>query len=164
MKILNHTQIKQKITRLAYEIAEYNYNSTDLYIAGINNNGMRFARLLHEALKSIEVFDSHLFSLRLNPANPVGSMVELDGQLSDYKDKNILIVDDVANTGRTLFYAFTPFLDTLPYKIQCAVLVDRKHKRFPVQVDFVGLSLATTLKENISVRLEEKNDMSVYLV
>ncbi len=67
----------------------------------------------------------------------------------------VILVDDVANTGRTIFYAFTPILRSLPKKIEVAVLVDRKHKMFPIQVNYFGMSLATTLKENIEVTLEE---------
>ena len=69
----------------------------------------------------------------------------------------------MANTGRTIFYAIKPFLDVLPGKVEVAVLVDRKHKSFPVKVDYMGLSLATTLQENISVNLSEKDNYSVYL-
>ncbi|HRD06713.1 MAG TPA: phosphoribosyltransferase family protein, partial [Saprospiraceae bacterium] len=72
-------------------------------------------------------------------------------------------VDDVANTGRTIFYACKPLMDLLPSKIEVAVLVDRKHKQFPINVDYVGLSLATTLKENISVKILGVDEMEVHL-
>jgi pyrimidine operon attenuation protein / uracil phosphoribosyltransferase len=79
------------------------------------------------------------------------------------KDKVVILIDDVANTGRTIFYAIRPLLDVLPKKVEVAVLVDRKHKSFPIQPDYVGLSLATTLKENIDVQIRETADWSVYL-
>jgi len=63
----------------------------------------------------------------------------------------VVIVDDVANTGRTLFYACRPFMDVLPSSIETAALVDRQHKSYPIHVDYVGLSLATTLHDNIEV-------------
>jgi len=69
----------------------------------------------------------------------------------------------VANTGRTLFYAFRPLLDILPKKIEVAVLVDRKHKKFPVKVDYMGISLATTVKENIDVRIKNVSEKEVFL-
>jgi pyrimidine operon attenuation protein/uracil phosphoribosyltransferase len=71
-------------------------------------------------------------------------------------------VDDVASSGRTLLYACKPILETLPKKLEIAVLVDRTHKSFPVQADYVGLSLATTLKENILVEIGE-GEMAAYL-
>jgi len=71
-------------------------------------------------------------------------------------------VDDVSNTGRTLFYAVKPLLGVLPRRVEVAVLVDRKHKLFPIQPDYVGLSLYTTLKDNIEVTLEGPS-LSVHL-
>ncbi|MFZ1579958.1 MAG: phosphoribosyltransferase family protein, partial [Saprospiraceae bacterium] len=73
------------------------------------------------------------------------------------------IVDDVANTGRTIFYAFKVFMDVLPKKIEIAVLVDRKHKRFPTKVDYVGLSLATTVQEHIKADLSQFDNLTVNL-
>ena len=83
--------------------------------------------------------------------------------MGDLKSKVLIIVDDVANTGRTIFYAFQPLLALLPSKLQVAVLVDRKHKSFPIEVDYVGLSLATTMKENIVVKLTGDEGMEVHL-
>ena len=62
-----------------------------------------------------------------------------------------MLVDDVANSGRTLLYDLKPFLQTYPKKIQTLVLVERSHKLFPVQTDFVGLSISTTIQEHIIV-------------
>ena len=72
-------------------------------------------------------------------------------------------MDDVANTGRTLFYAIKPLLDILPARVEIAVLVDRKHKSFPMQVDYVGLSLATTMNNNIQVDILKTRDWAVHL-
>lgn len=74
--------------------------------------------------------------------------------VEDLKDKALIIVDDVANTGRTIFYAFKPILDVLPKKVEVAVLADRTHKSFPIRVDYVGLSLATTLCRISKLRSE----------
>ena len=84
---------------------------------------------------------------RLNPANPVEyePVVELSSE--EMRGKSIVIVDDVANTGRTIFYAVQPLLKVVPKKVEVAVLVDRQHKSFPVKADYVGLSLATTLRD-----------------
>ncbi len=164
MKILNHTQIQQKIKRLAYEITENNIENGKIILTGINNNGKRFAEMLKRELEIIGQIDVETASITLNPANPIGDEIKFDwnsGQ--DPKDQNIVIVDDVANTGRTLYYAFKPLMQYLPARIQCAVLVDRKHKSFPIHVDFVGLSLATTLMENIVVDLKRKDSHAVHL-
>ena len=72
-------------------------------------------------------------------------------------------MDDVANTGRTIFYAIKPLLDILPKKVEVAVLVDRTHKAFPIRVDYYGISLATTLKETINVEIRKKKERAVFL-
>ena len=77
--------------------------------------------------------------------------------------KVIIIVDDVANTGRTLFYAMKPIFQIIPKKVEVAVLVDRMHKSFPIKIDYMGLSLATTLKENIEVKIRDVKEQAVYL-
>lgn len=163
MQILNQRQIQQKIKRLAIEMLENNYEAPEIYLLGINNRGYSFAQMLLEELKRITNIPISLTRLRLDPAQPLGSPIELEMNAADLKDKTIIIVDDVANTGRTIFYAFKPIMDILPKKIQVAVLVDRKHKTFPVQVDYVGISLATTLKENIDVQILASEEPAVFL-
>jgi pyrimidine operon attenuation protein/uracil phosphoribosyltransferase len=65
----------------------------------------------------------------------------------------IIVVDDVANSGKTMLYALQPFLRNQPKKIQTLALVDRTHKTFPVHTDYVGFALATTLQEHIFVEV-----------
>ncbi len=163
MQILSDRQIKQKLKRLAIEILENNYQEEEIIFAGINNNGMGFAQMLLNELKGITQIKLSLTRIRLNPANPISEEVSLEMPLEELENKVIIIVDDVANTGRTIFYAFKPFYDALPKKVEVAVLVDRQHKSFPVKVDYVGLSLATTLRENIDVKIREVNEFGVYL-
>lgn len=163
MKILNQRQIKQKIRRLAFEIIENNYNEKQIILAGINNNGMNFARLLLKELQKISEITFTLTNLSLNPADPLSEPIEIEIAQKDLKNKSVIIIDDVANTGRTIFFALKPLLDILPKKVEAAVLVDRTHKSFPIKVDYVGLSLATTLKDNIDVQLKGVEEMAVYL-
>ncbi len=163
MQILNQHQIQQKLQRLAIEILERNHRESEIILAGINSNGMRFARMLGNELKKKGNIPVQLTQIRLSPANPLEKEVVIEMPMNELDDKSIIIVDDVANTGRTLFYAIKPLLSILPKKVEIAVLVDRTHKAFPVQADYVGLSLATTLKEHIEVRISEEAEMSVYL-
>ncbi len=163
MKILDHIQIKQKIKRLAYEILEHNYEEKVLILAGINNNGHGFAKILKGTLSKITDIELKLCQIQLNPANPVSEEIKLSLNQKELKSKSIILIDDVANTGRTLFYAAKPLMDILPKKVEVAVLVDRKHKSFPIAVTYTGISLATTLKENINVQLGKVADRAVYL-
>jgi len=75
----------------------------------------------------------------------------------------VIVCDDVANTGQTLLYAMKPFLDFAPKKIQIAVLIDRKHKAYPISADYVGLSLSTTMAEHITVEMGKGIEEAVYL-
>ena len=163
MKLLDEREINQKIQRLAYQILEHNYKEKEIILAGINNNGMHFAQLLFDKLQNLSSTKVLLTSIKLNPANPLDTEVTIDMPLKDLKNKVIIIVDDVANTGRTIFYAIKPLLEILPKKVEVAVLIDRKHKSFPILVDYVGLSLATTIQENITVKIKETKEKAVFL-
>ncbi len=163
MKLLNQKQIQQKLKRLAYEILENNYNEKEIILAGINNNGMHFAEMLLQELLSLTDIQFTLTRIRLNPAKPLAEEVTIEIPIKDLKNKVIIIVDDVANTGRTIYYALKPLMNVIPKKIEVAVLVDRKHKSFPIKVDYLGLSLATTLKENIDVKIKNVKEAFVEL-
>lgn len=154
MQILNHRQIQQKVKRLAIEIMERNTEENELIVAGINRNGMRFANLIVDELRTLATAPIALTNIKINPANPIADDISIGMSAEELSGKPILVVDDVANTGRTLFYACKPLLDLLPKKLETAVLVDRTHKSFPIKVDYYGVSLATTMMENIEVILE----------
>ncbi|MEO0777315.1 MAG: phosphoribosyltransferase family protein [Bacteroidota bacterium] len=163
MQLLDKEQIKQKIRRLAIQILENNLEEEEIILAGINNNGLSFAKLLHKQLKKISDIPVSLTRIRLSPARPTEEDVQVEMPLAALHQKAIIIVDDVANTGRTIFYAFQPLLQVLPRKVEVAVLVDRKHKSFPIEVNYWGLSLATTLQEHIEVNLKRQEDFAVFL-
>ena len=163
MKILSEEKIKQKIQRIAIEILEHNWGE-DIVLAGINNNGLGFAKMLYKPLVKMAADRISLCQIKLSPANPLAKDVQLSIPLEELKNKVIIIVDDVANTGRTIFYACKPLMQILPKKIEVAVLIDRTHKSFPIKVDYMGLSLATTMKEDIEVRIRDVEEMEVNLV
>jgi pyrimidine operon attenuation protein/uracil phosphoribosyltransferase len=91
-----------------------------------------------------------LFELSLDKKNP--GEIKLSG-LPPEKEAVIILIDDVASSGKTMLYALKPLLEIHPKKIQTLVLVERTHKAFPVQVDYVGMSVATTLEEHIYVEV-----------
>ncbi|MBL7827555.1 MAG: phosphoribosyltransferase [Saprospiraceae bacterium] len=165
MQILNDRQIRQKIKRIAIEILERNYGEEEVILAGLNNNGLGFAQLLMSELKGFapKNMTLTLTRIRLNPANPVEYEPYVELAAEHLRGKPIIIVDDVANTGRTIFYAVQPLLKVIPKKVEVAVLVDRKHKSFPIKADYVGLSLATTLRDDIDVQIRDQEQMAVFL-
>ncbi len=162
MLLLNSDQTTQKIKRLALEIMEQNFHEQEIILVGINKSGTQLAQRLLTQMKPMAEGEIQLTSVHLNPANPMEEEVYTDLSPDSFDQKVIIVVDDVANTGRTLHYSMKPFLAVLPKKIEVAVLVDRQHKLFPIATDYVGIALATTLQENIEVRFEEE-EISVYL-
>lgn len=167
MKILNANQVQQKINRLAIQILENNSREETIILAGINRNGMAFAKLIYEAMKRIEIIQPNIIltNIQLNPAKPLDEPCVVKLPASELKDRVIVVIDDVANTGRTLQFAMTPLLEVIPKKIEIAVLVNRKHKSFPVSTKYVGLELATTLKNNIVVSINDlpKEEYAAFL-
>lgn len=157
MLLLDHTQISAKITRLAMEILERNTDQDELYIIGVNNRGMELARRLVDGLRIISNAPMHLRQLRIDPRTPLRPGPQLEGDIAELAGKAVLLVDDVANTGRTLFYALQPLQAILPAKIEVAVLVDRKHKAWPVYVAYRGMDLSTTMGDNVLVNFGEKD-------
>ena len=158
--ILSQTDIRRRLKRMAIEVAEHNTGETELVVAGIAGNGMVVARQLIRELTALVPVQVSLVEIILDKAAPLDVAVQ---PAQDFSGKNILIVDDVANSGRTLLYAVKPFLQFQPKKIQTLVLVERSHKVFPVTSDFVGLSLSTTLQEHITVATEAEEITGAWL-
>lgn len=158
--VLNKKQLAQKIDRLAWQIYEQNYKEKEIIIAGIANRGVLIAKRIAEKLAEISNIKLTLAIIKLDKENPYNN-IEVDINEKEYKDKVLILVDDVLNSGKTLMYGAKYFLSEPLKKLSTIVLVDRNHNRFPIKADFVGLSLSTTLKEHISVELE-KNE-GVYL-
>lgn len=154
MIILNHPTIKRKIKRLAYQVLEQNYEARRIYLIGVNSKGMKFAELIHGELKKMSDKEFVLGNIQLSPADPVIHPIKCTVDAERIANEHVIIFDDVANTGRTLFYSCRPLFDAIPKKLETGVLVDRKHKNFPIQVDYVGLSLATTIGNHITVNFD----------
>lgn len=146
--ILSREAARRKIRRMAFQIAENNAGEAALVIAGIAGNGTLLAQKLVDELKHIIEIPIQYITVELDKKKPLQAIVEPE---QDWNDAVIIIVDDVSNTGKTLLYALKPFLDAQPKKIQTLVLVERSHKLFSIQPDYVGLSITTTLQEHISV-------------
>ena len=152
VQLLDATQIERKLSRLAVEILERHHEHGAVYLVGINNNGYETARRLQAGIRA-EGFalDVQLRRVRLSPADPLHGGITYEGDAVELDGKHVIVVDDVANTGRTAFYACKPILDVVPASVEVAVLVDRSHKSFPTNSDYVGLELATTLQQEIRV-------------
>jgi len=152
--ILDHRQIQQKIVRIAFEILETMVDVQEIHLVGIQNNGIVLAELLLAEMQKISDQKIILSDILVNKENPLGSPVAHNSQAS-LKNASVVLVDDVINSGLTIQYALNHLLLQGPYQIKTVTLVDRKHRRFPITANFVGLQLSTTLQERVEVSFEK---------
>lgn len=158
---LDQATAEKKLRRMALEIIENNLEEKELILAGIRESGSVVAKNIRQMIGDISPVSTELITVTLDKRQP--QAIELSHTL-DFNDKVIILIDDVASSGKTLLYALKPFLDYHPRKIQILVLVERSHTSFPVCPDYVGVSLATTLQEHIYVEVDEERVLGAYLV
>ncbi|MBT5439409.1 MAG: phosphoribosyltransferase [Flavobacteriales bacterium] len=151
--ILNHQQIQQKITRLGHELLENCFEEEEIFIGGIQGNGFELAKTLANIIAQNSDISVNHFEIKINKIEPWKEKVNLTIDEEKLKKGFIILVDDVINSGKTMQYALVKFLERPTKTIRTVVLVDRKHRRYPVKADIVGLSLSTTLKDRVEVVL-----------
>lgn len=167
-RIMDGARMKRALSRLASEIVEDNQGAKDLYLVGIRRRGVPIAERLRDKIEELEgirpafgIIDITLYRDDLSTvgANPIVNRTELD---TDIEDKNIILIDDVLYTGRTIRAALDQLMDFgRPRKVQLAVLIDRgrEHRELPIQADFVGKVVPTKKTEIVKVMLKEYDDV-----
>jgi len=170
-KILDQDGISRAIMRIAHEIIEKNKGGSGLCIVGIRNRGVYIAQRISACIKQIEgleiltgALDITLYrdDLALASGQPLVRKTEID---FDINDKNLILVDDVLYTGRTIRAALDALIDFgRPKSIQLAVLVDRGHRELPIRADFVGKNIPTSKKESVEVHLQESDGSDEVLI
>ena len=161
-KILDANKIKHATLRIAYQILESNMDEKDIYLIGIFGNGNELSKRLGIELKRISNLRIHQIELTIDKKNPRKS-IEISTDIMELKDKSIVVIDDVLDSGSTLLYSVNKFLTIPLKKIQTVVLVNRNHKNYPVKADFKGISLSTSVKEHVTVILKSSKNEGVYL-
>jgi pyrimidine operon attenuation protein/uracil phosphoribosyltransferase len=159
-KILEQDQIDKIIKRIAYQILENNSQELEIFLIGIKNNGYVLAELIYDQLKEISNLNITLYSIQINKKDPLKS-IEHNFDLKKMKNKSIVLIDDVLNSGRTLLYGVKFLLDIPLSNFNTAVLIDRNHKKYPIKIDFKGISLSTSIEENVSVVFEKNNAFAI---
>lgn len=154
-QILTPEQWKQKIDRIAHQIHENYFDEDELVIIGVANRGHQLAEKLAALLTDIAEFKIELGSIRLDKDAPLSVTPEMSLEKEQYAGKPVVLVDDVLNSGKTLVYALGHILTGNPKTIKTVTLVDRRHRKFPIKADYVGMTLSTTLQEHISVRFND---------
>ncbi len=149
--ILSAEVADKKLRRMALQVAEQNHGAKQLILIGIKTSGSVIAEKISSYLKKVFKGEVVVLELSMDKKKPAG--ITLNKKM-DFNGKTIVLIDDVANSGRTMLYALKPLLEQLPEKIQTLALVERTHKTFPIEVDYIGLSVSTTTDEHIYVEVE----------
>lgn len=158
--ILTNKQIKQKTRRIAYQIFECNSRESEIILAGINGNGYEFAQNLAKELNEISDLSVTLCEVRIDKRNPL-QQITTDLKAEEYKNKSLVLVDDVLNSGSTLIYGIKHFLEVPLKQFNTAVLIDRNHKKYPVKADFKGISLSTSLREHVNLVYNNESSYAI---
>ena len=154
-EILNTRQIHQKIKRLAVEVLEHHIQSNLLVIIGIQGNGYLLAQRLCQELKQLSPEKTtELIKLCISKTSPQSELrLEPESQHIPFQSVPVLLVDDVMNSGKTMQYAIRHILNYQPEHLETLVLIQRSYALFPVNCNYVGIRLNTTLQEHVAVEL-----------
>ena len=134
------------------EVAERNHDKDSLILIGIKENGIVIAEKIASMLKDIFRGNIEILWLSMDKKNPGG--IVMSKSLS-FNGTNVILIDDVANSGRTMFYALQPLLQDHPSQVETLALLERTHKQFPIELNYVGHSVSTTKDEMIVVQVNE---------
>lgn len=154
-QVLDFEKISRICGRLAYQILENNINEDEILLVGIKEKGYEIAKIIEQKLKDITSSKVHLKSITIDKKNP-NQISEFDINFNQMP-KSVYLVDDVLNTGKTLMFAVNSLLKYDFNLIKTLVLIDRNHKRYPIKVDFKGISLSTNLDDTVKLISENKN-------
>ena len=134
---------------------EENSKEREIVLAGIIGNGFVFAKKIKFILDEISTIKVILCEVKIDKKNPI-EKITTSINSDEYKNKSLVLVDDVLSSGTTLMYGIKHFLEVPLKQFKTAVLVNRNHKKYPVKADFKGISLSTTLQDNVTVEFENK--------
>jgi pyrimidine operon attenuation protein/uracil phosphoribosyltransferase len=170
-QILDAKQISRALTRIAHEILEQNAGAESLAIIGILTRGAHLAKRIAAIIKKLEgvevpvgLMDIGLYrdDVHSKLEQPIVQRTDI---LFPVANKNIILVDDVLYTGRTIRAALDQIVDFgRPRTVQLAVLVDRGHRELPIKADFVGVNIPTSRKDQVVLEVEKEGTDRVFVV
>ena len=155
--IMSPARVRRTVTRLAYEVIERNRGGANLMVFGIPKRGLAMAEMIAEALGKIDGQTVTAHELDITPfRDDISANGDApDAGRFDVADRDVLLIDDVLFTGRTARAALDAVLYYgRPRSIQLAVLIDRGHREYPIQPDYVGRTYPTKHKERVIVEVD----------
>lgn len=169
-RLLDDKGMSRSITRIANEIIEKNKGSKDIVLIGIKTRGVPFAQRLANKIKEIEEEEVLVYELDItlyrDDLSELGDLPIINEEFSyDITGKNVVLVDDVIYTGRTVRAALEALIKHgRPSKVQLAVLIDRGHRELPIRADYVGKNVPTSKTEIIDVNFIEIDGVDEVLI
>lgn len=170
-KIMSEDDIRKTLSRLAHEVLEKNTSPGEIAVIGIRRRGAFLAERMTEKL--MQLSEKKVFTGAIDITMYRDDLTEIAEQPViheteipfDITGKNIVLMDDVLFTGRTVRCALDEIIDYgRPARIQLAVLIDRGHRELPIRPDFTGKNLPTALGDNVEVRLREVDEEEEVLI
>lgn len=171
-KIIDAEGFDRILTRMAHEILEKNKGSKNLILMGMRTRGEFLARRIKDKIKTIDseelplgILDVTLYrdDFRMRLKQPEVSVSDIT---FDINEKDIILIDDVLFTGRTVRSAMNAIMDLgRPSSIQLCILIDRGHRELPIRADYVGKNIPTSQHEEIKVKMEEHDgEDAIYII
>lgn len=168
--VVDKMAMQRALTRITYEIIEKNKGVNNLVLVGIKTRGIYLAKRIANRLQKLEnkevpVVGIDVTKYRDDIQHTDNEPAVLSDEAVSLKDKNIILVDDVLFTGRTINAALSAIAELgRPKNIRLAVLVDRGHRELPIRADFVGKNIPTSKQEIINVQVDEIDDQDLSLI
>lgn len=169
-KLLDEKGMSRSITRISNEILEKNKGVRDVVFVGIKTRGVPFARRLADRIENIEGDNVDVYELDItlyrDDLSELGDLPIINEEFDyDITGKNVVLVDDVIYTGRTVRAALDALIEHgRPSKVQLAVLIDRGHRELPIRADYVGKNVPTSRSEIIDVNFIETDGVDEVLI
>lgn len=162
--LMASVDMRRALVRIAHEIVERNKGAKDIVLVGMWTRGVPLAQRLATAIQSYEGVSIPVGALDIGLYRDDISYLELKSATqntdipTDITDKQVILVDDVLYTGRSIRAAMDALVDLgRPKSVQLAVLIDRGHREFPIRADYVGKNIPSSRDEEIQVQLEESD-------
>ena len=164
LNILSEDKIQRILKRMSIQIFENNLGVSKVVLVGIMGQGYQMALRLQKIFQSMygTSLTCDLAELIIDKNNPIDGEISLSIDLDQLNDQTVVLIDDVMNTGRTQAYGIKFLLRAAIKKLETAILVDRRHKLFPVSTSYCGLALSTTLEEHVEVSFETDKGAFLY--
>tara|TARA_B100000989_G_scaffold298843_1_gene290416 strand:- start:14617 stop:15141 length:525 start_codon:yes stop_codon:yes gene_type:complete len=161
--VMSHETVIRKLDRMAREILEIHYNEKEVVLIGVDGQGLAVCEALANRISELSSIEVVKGCMSMQKDAPLDHPLECNLDAEALEDRIVFLIDDVLNSGRTLIHGVQHLLEGRPREVHTAVLVDRKHRSFPIRADFCGMTLSTQLNEHIVVDLSDQDCATVHV-